>query len=77
VPVSVHGVLNHCNFDMNSFFNNDTVKFVAIGGAVIVALYVVNNTGAEVASGVGTGAEIAGGGVGIAAIVGVVGLLLL
>jgi hypothetical protein len=50
---------------MNSFFNNDTVKFVAIGGAVVVLLYVVNNTGSEVASGVGTGAEIAGAGAGL------------
>lgn len=50
---------------MNNFFNNDTVKFVAIGGAVAVALYIVNNTGSEVASGVGTGAELAGGGLGL------------
>ena len=48
-----------------------------IAGGTIVALYFVNNAGSEIGGGVSTGAELAGGGLGIGAIVAAVGLFLL
>lgn len=55
---------------------NENVKFALIGGGVILALYLVNQTaqgvsngaesaGSSIGSGIGTGAELAGGGIGI------------
>ena len=55
---------------------NQNLKYALIAGGVVVALYAVNRGAENVANGVGTGAELAGGGLGIAAIVGTVLLLL-
>lgn len=55
---------------------SDNLKLALVAGGVIVALYLVNQAGAEVGGGVATGAELAGGGIGIAAIAGVALLLL-
>ncbi len=51
---------------------NDNVKYALIAGGVVVALYLVNQSGAEVGSGVATGAEFAGVGLGVAAVVAVI-----
>jgi hypothetical protein len=62
---------------------NEVSTLIIVGGVVLVGLYFVNttssglNTGiSSTADGVSTGAELAGAGVGIAAVVGVVLLFL-
>jgi hypothetical protein len=48
------------------------VDFALIAGGVLVALYLVNQSGTAVGSGIASGAEFAGAGIGLAAIVGVI-----
>jgi hypothetical protein len=55
---------------------NEKTTFVLIAAGTAVALYFVNQAGQNIGAGVGTGAELAGGGVGAAAVIGVLILLL-
>lgn len=47
---------------------SESTNLILIVAGTVAVLYFVNQAGAEVGSGIGTGAELAGGGVGIAAI---------
>lgn len=58
------------------FENKNAVKFALIAAGTIAVIYAINNAGAEVAGGIASGAELTGGGLGIAAIIGVSILLL-
>jgi hypothetical protein len=51
---------------------NQNLKYALIAGGVVVALYAVNRGAEAVANGIGTGAELTGGGLGIALIAGAV-----
>lgn len=51
---------------------NQNGKYALIAGGVVVALYALNQGGAEVGSGISTGAEFAGAGLGIALIGGTI-----
>ena len=51
---------------------NNEMKYVLIAGGVVIALYAVNQGAETVAGGVANGAEYAGAGVGLAAVVGAV-----
>jgi hypothetical protein len=55
---------------------NNYTTYALIGAGLIATLYLINHTGSEVAGGVATGTELAGGGIGAAAVIGVILLAL-